>query len=80
MDVAMDVQKAVAESHRRGTLSGFGAVVLWLHYFQNLPLTEIARTFDVSERTVRRHHRAALQALRATGLLDAYEEPHNTGD
>ncbi len=73
MDVLVDVHRAIEEASRRGEMSNFQRLLLYLYYFLDVPFVHIAEVFDLHEAFVRRQHRAALQAIKDTGVLDGYE-------
>jgi len=65
------VGSALEEAIRGANLSEWQRVLLYLHYWLDWSLSEIAEEFSLSERAVRREHRQALEALTETRLLGA---------
>jgi len=72
VDIILDVDRAIETASANGWITGFQRFVLYVHYWLDVPLCEIAEHARLHEAAVRRDHRAALDALKRTGCLEGY--------
>ena len=75
VELGADVQAAIERAFRIGAITDFERLVIWLYYWHDRTLAEIADGFCIHEDVVRRSlHRA----IKATGLLEGYGDLEDT--